>query len=169
MLPLPPSKIMSSTTISDKDKAHIFESSIITWSKQIRKVLETEPEQALKQGQDPDPMVEILFWKNKSETLNSIHTQLLSKEVSTITKTLRESKSTYTNQFDKLKREIQSCRREANDNYLFLKTLEPYFNDLCSDSDDFLKMPDLFVPIMHTILNIWKHSGHYKTAPRLVV
>jgi len=110
MLPLPPTKIMSSTTISDKDKAHIFESSIITWSKQIRKVLETEPEQALKQGQDPDPMVEILFWKNKSENLNAIHSQLKSDKVSTITKTLRESKSTYTNQFDKLKREIAQNR-----------------------------------------------------------
>jgi len=169
MLPLPPTKIMKSTTISDKDKAHIFESSIITWSKQIRKVLETEPEQALKQGQDPDPMVEITFWENKSQNLNMIHDQLKSEKVSTITKTLRESKSTYTNQFDKLKREIYQNRKEANDNYLYLKTLEPYFKELCSDSDDFLKMPELFVPIMHTILLIWKNSGYYKTAPRLVV
>lgn len=169
MLPLPPTKIMKSTTISDKDKAHIFESSIITWSKQIRKVLETEPEQALKQGQDPDPMVEITFWENKSQNLNMIHDQLKSEKVSTITKTLRESKSTYTNQFDKLKREIYQNRKEANDNYLYLKTLEPYFKEMCSDSEDFLKMPDLFVPIMHTILLIWKNSGYYKTAPRLVV
>jgi len=120
---------MNSNQISDKDKAHIFESSIITWSKQIRKVLETEPEQALKQGQDPNPMVEIGFWKNKSENLNSIHDQLKSEKVALITKTLRESKSTYTHQFDKLNKEIALSRQEANNNYMYLKTLEPYFQD----------------------------------------
>jgi len=102
--------------------------------------------------------------------LNAIHSQLKSDKVSTITKTLRESKSTYTNQFDKLKREIYQSRKEANANYLYLKTLEPYFINLCSDGGgEFEKLPELFVPIMHTILNIWKHSGYYNTAPRLVV
>jgi len=33
MLPMPSSKLTSSDTTPDKDKAHIFESSIITWTK----------------------------------------------------------------------------------------------------------------------------------------
>lgn len=28
---------------------------------------------------------------------------------------------------------------------------------------------ELFIPIMHGILLIWKHSKHYNTPPRLVV
>ena len=27
---------------------------------------------------------------------------------------------------------------------------------------------DLFKPVMHTLLLIWKHSGHYNVAPRFV-
>jgi dynein heavy chain, axonemal len=126
-LPLPPRKIMHSDKISDKDKAHIFENSIITWTKQIRKVLETEPEQALKNGNNPGPLIEIDFWKKKSDNLNSIHNQLKTDQVALITKTLRESKSTYTNQFDKLKKEIKIARRESNDNYLFLRSLKINF------------------------------------------
>jgi len=33
MLPMPSSKLTSTDTTPDKDKAHIFESSIITWTK----------------------------------------------------------------------------------------------------------------------------------------
>lgn len=39
LLPLPNAKLTSSETTSDKDKAHVFEGSIITWTKQIKNVL----------------------------------------------------------------------------------------------------------------------------------
>jgi dynein heavy chain len=42
------------------------------WTKQIKNILKLEPEQALKNGH-PNPKVEINFWKNKSENLDSIH------------------------------------------------------------------------------------------------
>jgi len=44
MLPLPSHKMTSSDTTPDKDKAHVFEGSIITWTKQIKNVLKLEPE-----------------------------------------------------------------------------------------------------------------------------
>ena len=44
MLPLPSSKLTLSDAIPDKDKAHVFEGSIITWTKQIKNVLKLEPE-----------------------------------------------------------------------------------------------------------------------------
>ena len=72
MLPLPSHKLTSNDTTPDKDKAHVFESSIITWTKQIKNVLKLEPEQALKQGNNPGPLVEIEFWENKAANLNSI-------------------------------------------------------------------------------------------------
>ena len=56
LLPLPNKKIIQSDG-PEKDKAHIFEGCIITWTKQIKNVLKLEPEQALKNGNNPGPMV----------------------------------------------------------------------------------------------------------------
>ena len=47
------------------------------------------------------------------------------------------------------------ARKEANENYLYLYTLEDYFKNLLEPGYDFLKLPDLFVPIMHSILLIY--------------
>jgi dynein heavy chain len=44
MLPMPSAKLVASESTPDKDKAHIFESSIITWTKQIKNILKLEPE-----------------------------------------------------------------------------------------------------------------------------
>jgi len=71
MLPLPPSDTGSEKTNS-KEKAVILENAIISWSKQIRNVLKLDPETALKSGNHPDPLVEIDFWKSKSQNLDSI-------------------------------------------------------------------------------------------------
>lgn len=73
MLPLPSHKLTSTDTTPDKDKAHVFEGSIITWTKQIKNVLKLEPELLLKSGNDPGPLAEIEFWENKRDNLNLIH------------------------------------------------------------------------------------------------
>lgn len=49
LLPLPTHKMNQNDTTPDKDKAHVFETSIMTWMKQIKNVLKLEPEMALKQ------------------------------------------------------------------------------------------------------------------------
>lgn len=84
---------------------------------------------------------------------------------------MRDSKSTYTNQFNKLKDEIKKARKEANDNHLYLKTLSGPFNKLEGNEtniEDLVKN-DLFDRIMYTILLIWKNNTYYKSASRLVV
>jgi dynein heavy chain len=62
----------SSEKTSSKDKAQLLEGAIVHWTRQIKSVLKQDPETALKNGNNPDPMTEIDFWKNKSENLNSI-------------------------------------------------------------------------------------------------
>ena len=109
MLPIPPQETTTSDRISSKDKAHVLEGAVITWTKQIKNVLKQDPETALKQGQDPGPLVEIDFWNNKAENLNSIHLQLQSEKISKVLKFLEQNKSTYTNQFSKLKKEVLGC------------------------------------------------------------
>ncbi len=102
LLPLPTHKMNSNDVTPDKDKAHVFETSIMTWMKQIKNVLKLEPEMALKQGKDPGPLVELDFWENKMKNLNSIYEQLQSAEVQSILRFLEENKSTYTKPFDKI-------------------------------------------------------------------
>jgi dynein heavy chain, axonemal len=130
MLPLPSHKLTSSDTTPDKDKAHVFESSIITWTKQIKNVLKLEPEQALKMGNNPGPLTEITFWENKAANLTSIKSQLESAEVKNILRFLEGNKSTYTNPFSKLQKDVDKASAEASDNFRFLDLLRDYFHRL---------------------------------------
>jgi hypothetical protein len=41
----------------------MYENRIITWTKQIKKVLDYEPEHILKENPNPDPYTELNFWK----------------------------------------------------------------------------------------------------------
>lgn len=87
-----------------------------------------EPEQALKLGNNPGPLVEIEFWKNKMENLNSIYEQLEGVEVKNILRFLEGNKSTYTQPFTKLQKDVKKARTEANDNYRFLSILKDNFD-----------------------------------------
>lgn len=68
--------------------------------------MKLEPEQALKQGNDPGPMTELDFWRNKADNLNSIYEQLQSVEVKNILRFLEGNKSTYINPFSKLQKDV---------------------------------------------------------------
>jgi dynein heavy chain len=63
---------------------------------------------------------------------------------------------------------VQTAKAEANENYKYLQTLKDLFDSLVGGGE-FTEIPDLFVPIMHVILLIWKYSQNYNTPSRLVV
>jgi len=171
LLPLPPKDATSDTRGggNNKDRVHILESAVITWTKQISHVLKLDPETLIKDGNNPGPLVELEFWRNKAANLNVIHAQLQSDQLKKVLKFLEQNKSTYTNPFSRLQKEVEQARDEAIDNDHFLKTLMPYFEQLVSESADFEKLPDCFDGILHTILLIWKYSKYYNTPARLVV
>ena len=166
-LPLPP--MDANATGSNKERIYLLESAVITWTKQIRHVLKQDPELLLKQGHDPTPNMEIAFWQNKASNLNSIFKQLQGAQVRRVLKFLDQSKSTYCSPFAKLCKDVFQARLEANDNVRYLQTLKTWFDRLSDSTESFPKLMDLFKPILHTILLIWKHSEHYNSAPRLVV
>lgn len=91
-------------------------------------MLKQDPENALKKGKHPDPLVEINFWKDKSENLTSICNQLSSERIKKVLKFLEQNKSTYTGPFSKLQKEVNIAKYEANENYKYLKTLEELFD-----------------------------------------
>ncbi|CEL96675.1 unnamed protein product [Vitrella brassicaformis CCMP3155] len=178
LLPLPPTekeaqavaeKAAEAADKLHKDRVHILEGAVVMWTKQIRYVLKQDPETPLKQGLNPEPIVEIRFWRAKAANLNSIHQQLETEGLKKVLKFLEQSKSTYTNPFAKLHKEVEDAREEANDNVKFLNTLEPWIQNLMEDTAEFTELPKLFEPIMHLLLLTWKHSKFYNTAARLVV
>ncbi|KDO31249.1 hypothetical protein SPRG_03866 [Saprolegnia parasitica CBS 223.65] len=164
-LPLPP---VDGNAANLKNKISLLEGSIVTWTKQIKNVLKQDPEELLKQGMNPTPDAEIEFWKLKAANLNSIFEQLQSKRVRKILTALDRSKSTYCTPFARLCKEVFTARIEANDNTKYLRTLEEWFHRLNND-EDFPNLTELFKPMLHIILLIWKNSKHYNTPARLVV
>jgi dynein heavy chain len=128
VLPPPPTDVTSSEKSSSKDKAQLLEQAIVHWTKQIKAVLRLDPETALKNGNDPDPLTEVEFWKGKSENLDAICEQLGYERIRKVLKFLEQNKSTYTGPFSKLQKEVQTASAEANENYTYLQTLEDLFN-----------------------------------------
>jgi dynein heavy chain len=88
LLPLPPNDVTQSEKTSSKDKAQLLEGSIVHWTRQIKSVLKKDPESALKNGNHPDPLEEVNFWKFQSENLNSICHQLSSEKIKKVLKFL---------------------------------------------------------------------------------
>ncbi|RYY38441.1 hypothetical protein EON62_00435 [archaeon] len=134
----------------------------------LQNVLKQDPESLLKAGLHPTPDVEIEFWKTKAGNLNAIFEQLQSERIRRVLQFLDVSKSTYCTPFAKLCKDVFAARLEANDNVKYLRTLEVWFARLNGD-EEFEKLPDLFRPIMHILLLIWKNSKFYNTPSRLVV
>ena len=165
-LPMPPLDVNGAA--SGKNRISLLEGAIITWTKQIKNVLKQDPESQLKAGMDPTPDVEIEFWKNKANNLNSIFEQLQGQRIRRVLKALDAAKSTYCATFARLCKDVFSARLEANDNMKYLRTLEDWFEKLNTEGD-FPTLLELFKPMLHIILLIWKNSKHYNTPARLVV
>ena len=158
------------SVVEAKDAIHALESSIITWTKQIKAVLKQDPETALvTEGRPhPGPVAELDFWTAKARNLNSIFDQLQSTRVRRVLRCLDRAQSTYNAPFAKLCKELFHARTEANDNVKYLEPLRPWVEQL-ETSAEFSSLPELFAPIVHIILLVWKGSGHYNTPTRLVV
>jgi len=168
-LPTPPLYDNDGGLVDSSSSARIslLESTIITWTKQIKNVLKQDPEAQLKLGFHATPDVEISFWKNKANNLNSIFEQLQSPGTRRVLKALDQAKSTYCTTFARLCKEVYSARLEANDNVKNLRTLEKWVNKL--NEDDFGNLSAMFKPMLHTLMLIWKHSTYYNTPTRLVI
>jgi dynein heavy chain len=158
-----------SQAMGSKDRVHVLEGAVITWTKQIRHVLKQDPEMLLKEGKHPEPNAELQFWKSKAANLNSIHAQLGMDGLKKVLKFLETNRSTYTSPFSRLQKEVEEAREEANDNCKFLSALAKPIDSLMKDGGDFEAMDKLFDGIMHTILLIWKCSRFYNTPTRLAV
>lgn len=164
-LPMPP---VEAGSTSVQNPIPLLESAILTWTKQIKNILKQDPETLLKQGSNPNPDVEIAFWKTKAASLDAIFDQLQGRKIGRVLRMLDNSKSTYCASFADLCKDVYQARLQANDNVHFLGMLEDLFETLIN-GDDFVKLEELFRPILHTVLLIWKNSEYYNTPTRIVI
>ena len=57
LLPLPPMDLPSADKASrDKERVHVLETAVVTWTKQIKNILKLDPEHVLKTGSHPGPL-----------------------------------------------------------------------------------------------------------------
>ena len=150
------------------EQIHLLESCLITWTRQIKSVIRMNPESNLSNGNHPGPLQELEFWETKAKRLNGIFAQLQTVELRKILGFLDRCKSTYTQAFGKLCKEMLESKDEANDNIKYLRVLHPWFKRLETEQRS-SELCKLFRPIMHTILLVWKSSGYYNTPTRLVI
>ena len=114
LLPLPPLELPSADRASkDKERVHVLETAVVTWTKQIKNVLKLDPEHALKSGSHPGPMAEIEFWQAKSRHLNSIQQQLQGEKIRKVVRVLDLTKSTYYPAFSRLCKEVSAPARRG--------------------------------------------------------
>lgn len=118
-------------------------------------------------GQYPGPITELDFWTERAANLNSVHEQLTGDKIQKVVQVLQAASSTYHPAFERLFQEVERARTEANENVKFLKPLRKYLTKL-EEMDEFPALVDLFKPIMHTLMLIWKHSPFYNTSARFV-
>ena len=111
--------------IEDHDRIHILESCVVTWTKQIKNVLKSDPDEPLKQGLHVGPETELNFWTERANNLNSIHQQLLGENVQKIVTVLKLAHSTYHPAYLRLADEVEKAKARANDNVKFLAPLKP--------------------------------------------
>ncbi|GBF97683.1 flagellar outer dynein arm heavy chain beta [Raphidocelis subcapitata] len=153
--------------LADAEKVHILEAAVVTWTKQIKKVLLADSDAPLKEpGAHPGPLVELDFWKERAESLASIHEQLSGERIQKVVRVLELAHSTYHPAFQRLLKDVEAALLEASDNVRFLAPLRRHLEKL-SLMDDFVALVGLFKPIMHTSLLIWKHSRFYNTTARM--
>jgi dynein heavy chain, axonemal len=113
------------SSVEDHDRIHILESCVVTWTKQIKNVLKSDPDEPLKHGLHVGPETEVNFWTERANNLNSIHEQLLGDSVQKIVTVLKLSHSTYHPAYLRLAEEVEKAKARANDNVKFLAPLKP--------------------------------------------
>ncbi|XP_030063865.1 dynein axonemal heavy chain 9 [Microcaecilia unicolor] len=153
--------------VLDKAVVHAIESAIIEWSHQIRGVLKRESSEQLLQGNNPNPSVELEFWKNRYSDLECVYNQLKGKKVRKMAELLERVESSYFPAFKAMFKDVVAALTEAQDINLHLSPLQRHFEDI--ENMEFNEVKPLIRPLLHIICLVWVTSRYYNTPVRLIV
>uniref|UniRef100_A0A669PYI5 Dynein axonemal heavy chain 9 n=1 Tax=Phasianus colchicus TaxID=9054 RepID=A0A669PYI5_PHACC len=151
----------------DKSLVHATESAIIDWSYQIQRALKKESSEPLLQGSNPNPKVELEFWKNRCDDLECIYSQLRTRKVRNMIEMLERVESSYLPAFRAMLMDVEAALSEAQDIHLHLMPLRRHLEDI--ERADFSEVQPLLLPLLHVVCLIWVSSKHYSQPARIVV
>ncbi|KAK2515453.1 hypothetical protein Q9233_013966 [Columba guinea] len=130
----------------DKSLVYAMESAIIDWSHQIQEALKKESSEPLLQGSNPNPKVELEFWKNRypeqpGQCMVPCGAHFGYRESAALT--------------------------EAQDVRLHLMPLKCRLEDI--ERVEFSEVKPFLLPLLHVVCLIWVASKHYNVPVRIVV
>ena len=163
VLYLPDEPAPTHDSAADKDYVQRLESSVIHWTRQIKEVVSNVDYSH--HAEASGPLEEVDFWRRRTVDLSGIRAQLEREGVKRIVQVLQQAASSYLTPFSQLALSIQQGSREANNNLLFLSTLEAPCQQLAAARP--ADIPALLPTIANLVRMIWTHSGFYNTEERL--
>ncbi|KGL72843.1 Dynein heavy chain 9, axonemal, partial [Tinamus guttatus] len=156
-----------SLELIDNSIIYAAESAIIDWSNQVQEVLRRESSEPLLKGSNPNPKVELEFWRNRYDDLERIYSQLRTKRVRNMAKVLERIESCYFLAFKELLTDVEEALAEAEDINLHLMPLQRYLANI--ESVEFSEVKPFLVPLLHVVCLIWVTSMHYNIPERIIV
>ncbi|XP_071655678.1 dynein axonemal heavy chain 9-like isoform X2 [Patagioenas fasciata] len=151
----------------DKSLVYAMESAIIDWSHQIQEALKKESSEPLLQGSNPNPKVELEFWKNRCDDLECIYNQLTTRKVRNMMELLERVESSYIPAFKTMLMDVEAALTEAQDVHLHLTPLKRRLEDV--ERVEFSEVKPFLLPLLHVVCLIWVASKHYNMPVRIVV
>ncbi|KAL1403957.1 hypothetical protein pipiens_005505 [Culex pipiens pipiens] len=144
-----------------------LEGIVIKWAYQINDVLKEDSSMVFKDGAQPSPLEEIIFWDSRQSNLRNIYNQLLEPRVKQIGVILEGIDSVYYSSFKSTFQSVVQAVHEADDITLFLKPLRKHFETF--ESTDFTDSLELIAPMLHCVCLLWAHSFYYGTNARMMI
>ncbi|XP_064890572.1 dynein axonemal heavy chain 9 isoform X3 [Columba livia] len=151
----------------DRSLVYAMESAIIDWSHQIQEALKKESSEPLLQGSNPNPKVELEFWKNRCDDLECIYNQLTTRKVRNMMELLERVESSYIPAFKTMLMDVEAALTEAQDVRLHLMPLKCRLEDI--ERVEFSEVKPFLLPLLHVVCLIWVTSKHYNMPVRIVV
>ena len=128
LLPLPPDDMLAYSAgarSKENDRMHVLETSVVTWSDQIKGVIKTDFESVLLLNPSAGPGKGLDFWLSRHSNLLSIVEQLDGDKIRKVMRVLELTKSPYYQAFKTLCQDVRRNYQEAADNVLYLNCLKP--------------------------------------------
>ncbi|KAM9371423.1 dynein axonemal heavy chain 9-like [Phaethornis superciliosus] len=151
----------------DKSLVYATESAIIDWSYQIEEALNKDSSEPLLQVSNPNPNVELEFWKNRCDDLECIYNQLSTRKVRNMMEVLEKVESCYVPAFKSMLMDVEAALAEARDIHLHLMPLRYHLDNI--ERVNFNEVKPFLLPLLHVVCLIWVTSQHYNLATRIIV
>ncbi|KAF0977183.1 hypothetical protein FDP41_003836 [Naegleria fowleri] len=159
ILPMPPTEGIDTASL-DRSLVHTFETSVIDWSKEAKKIIEMGSDKVLDEMEKNEkyqgPLFELDFWETKKTKLRNLVDQLSTEKVQTVVSTLEKTQSSYVTGFKKMIKELHYSLKEAEEISRYLEPLRKYF-DMINDATIYIAdLTEILKPTLYLISLVWQ-------------